>query len=343
MTGRPLSGTPALGALIDHVVILVKENHTFDNYFGTFKGADGITLAHARNPPPGDPDHRHQAWETRASDTAHRVQYREKDIATYFALARQYTLCDRYFSEVTGPSTPNHLMLICADAPIINNPHHHYRPMPGDAYDLKSLPGALEQAGITWANYGGYAFHYIKELAGHHNNFTSDLFSQHAALGKLPAVAWLYADGRPSLSEHPPQNVTEGALWTAGQLQAIVGGGHWDRTVVIITWDDWGGWFDHVMPPNVERWNSQMAQRPDDAFPEYNGQQFRYGSRVPCLVVSPYAKRAHVSRTLRSHISVVKFCQTLFGLPPLHPRLATADDLTDCFDPTQHPLPPPAL
>src|SRR5258706_12673083 len=162
-----MSIKPDLGSLIDHVVISVKENHTFDNYFGTFPGADGAKLAAAQNPPPDDPNHRHEAWEARASDSAHKLQYSEHEIPPYFALARQYTLCDRYFSEVAGPSTPNHLMLIAADAPVINNPHNHYRAGPKDAYDLRSLPGSLERAGITWANFGGYAFHYIKELAGH--------------------------------------------------------------------------------------------------------------------------------------------------------------------------------
>jgi len=159
--------------------------------------------------------------------------------------------------------------------------------------------------------------------------------------GKLAAVSWVIPTNQSS--DHPSGTDGTGPSWVASVVSAIGTSQYWKDTAIIITWDDWGGWFDHVIPPNVERWNSRMAQRPDDAFPEYNGQQFRYGSRVPCLVVSPYAKRAHVSRTLRSHISVVKFCQTLFGLPPLHPRLATADDLTDCFDPTQHPLPPPAL
>jgi phospholipase C len=174
---------------IDHVVIIVKENHTFDNYFGTFPGANGSRLNPAQNPPPDDPNHRHEAWERRADDVAHKVQYSENDIPAYFSLARQYTLCDNYFSEVAGPSTPNHLMLICADAPVINNPHNQYRPSPKASYDLRSLPLALEHAGSTWANYGGYAFHYIKELAGSRSNHSSDLFVPHAAAGQLPAVA----------------------------------------------------------------------------------------------------------------------------------------------------------
>jgi phospholipase C len=109
----------ATGTGIEHVVIIVKENHTLDNYFGTFPGATSVKLAHAANPPAADPPHDHASWMKRTSDTTHHVQYLEADIPSYFSYAREFTLCDNYFSEVAGPSTPNHLMLICADAPII--------------------------------------------------------------------------------------------------------------------------------------------------------------------------------------------------------------------------------
>src|SRR5262249_11870875 len=75
---------------IEHVVIIVKENHTFDNYFGTFPGANGVEIGEAENPPPDDPNHRHEAWMTRANDLAHRVQYIADDIPGYFDLARRY-------------------------------------------------------------------------------------------------------------------------------------------------------------------------------------------------------------------------------------------------------------
>ena len=127
---------------------------------------------------------------TRAADKAHRLQYRKADIPGYFNLARRFTVCDRYFSEVAGPSTPNHLMLICADAPIINNRHHHYRPQPAERYQLPSLPIVLENKNLTWGNYGGYAFRYIAGLVGHHRNHPSELFAQHARQGNLPAVSW---------------------------------------------------------------------------------------------------------------------------------------------------------
>ncbi len=328
---------------IEHVVIIVKENHTFDNYFGTFPGANGLKLGRAPNPPNNDPDHKHQTWMKRDADEVHKIQYTQKDIPAYFEYARQFTLCDNYFSEVAGPSTPNHLMLICADAPIINNPHNHYRPQPSDNYNLPSLPINLEKAGFSWGNYGGYAFHYIAELAGHPGNHNTNLFVHHAAGGKLPTVSWVYAEGKPSLSEHPKQNITDGMQWTVEQVNAIIAGGLWDKTAIFITWDDWGGWFDHVVPPVVEKWDSSQAQRDADAYPEFNGQPFRYGSRVPCLVLSPFAKKGYVSSVLHSHISLVKFCETQFSLPALNARDAAADDMSDCFDFKQQPLPSPNL
>jgi phospholipase C len=106
---------------IDRVVIIVKENHTFDNYFGTFPGANGMVMPRSPNPPPRDPDHRHSAWLTRQT-TSVRQQFVESDVPAYFAYARKFTLCDQYFTEVAGPSTPNHLMLIAADSPFIDNP-----------------------------------------------------------------------------------------------------------------------------------------------------------------------------------------------------------------------------
>jgi phospholipase C len=326
---------------IDHVVIIVKENHTFDNYFGTVSGANGATLALAQNPPPDDPNHRHEAWMARAGDTIHEVQYGKDDIPGYFDLVARFTLCDNYFSEVAGPSTPNHLMVICADAPIINNPHNHYRPNAASRYQLPSLPAALDKAGLSWGNYGGYAFGYIDGLNTHGHNHGRDRFAADARAGKLPTVSWVYGDGKPDLSEHPKQNITDGMKWTLEQIRAIVDGGLWDSTAIFITWDDWGGWYDHVDPPVVETWDHSYAQRPEDEFTQFDGQPFRYGSRVPCLVVGPYAKPGYISSQLNSHVSLVKFCTTTFGLDSLTDRDAASNGMSDCIDLTQTPNPSP--
>jgi phospholipase C len=314
---------------IQHVVILFKENHGFDNYFGTFPGAEGIAMAHSPNPPKSDPDHSHAAWLTRRT-SALKQQFSEQDIPAYFAYARQFTICDHYFTDVAGPSTPNHLMVIAADSPVIDNIPRRNSPL----YDLTSLPAALEKAGLTWANYGGYAFDYIKALQGR-NKFSSDQFKRDAAAGKLPTVSWVYAGH--DASEHPPDppdkgnplvgNVTHGMQWTVDQVNAVLAGGLWPEAVIFITWDDWGGWFDHVDPPEVEKWR--------------DGTQFRYGSRVGCLVLSPYAKAGHICKQTHSHVSLLKFCVTTFRLASWNARLEASDDMNDCFNFQQTPQTPP--
>jgi phospholipase C len=319
---------------IEHVVLIIKENHGFDNYFGTFPGANGAKLSHSPNPPPADPDHRHGAWLTRKT-TAAKAQFLEADIPAYFSYARQFTLCDNYFTDVAGPSTPNHLMLIAGDSPVIDNPPRYRLPVGAPPFNLPSLPANLTAAKLTWGNYGGYAFDFIQALQGK-NTFPSAQFATDAAAGKLPTVSWVYAPH--DASEHPPDpsdkgnplvgNVTHGMQWTVTQINAIVQGGLWPKTAIFLTWDDWGGWLDHVDPPEVEKWPKDQTQ-------------FRYGSRVPCLVLSPYAKAGHISKTLTSHVSLLKFCTATFGVAPVNARVTAADGMNDCFDFAQKPLGPP--
>jgi len=170
--------------------------------------------------------------------TAVRQQFVEPDIPAYFAYAKQFTLCDRYFTDVAGPSTPNHLMLIAADSPFIDNPK------PDDQTKISSsLPASLEANGISWSNYGGYAFQYLSGINSK-GNLTSDQFKVDASAGKLPSVSWVFAPSQ--FDEHPPDtgkgqmgNVTVGSQWTVDQINAIVKGGLWSNTAIFITWDDW--------------------------------------------------------------------------------------------------------
>src|SRR5260370_28997623 len=145
---------------IDHVVIIVKETHTFDNYFGTFPGVNGATLPAAQAPPAGgDPPHNHAAWLERATHAV-KEQYGEKDIPDYFSFARQFTLCDNYFTEVASQSEPNHLMLIAAASPVIDNASKSRKYQPQEPFKIQTLPKALERAHLTWATYGDPSFSY---------------------------------------------------------------------------------------------------------------------------------------------------------------------------------------
>jgi len=314
-------GAPIAKGSFENVVIILKENHTLDCYFGTFPGVNGVSnLAQASDPPKGTFSNNHAAWLKRAT-LAVRKQYHQADIASYWRYAQQFALCDNFFTDVASDSAPNHLMLIAADSPVINNRSSGSTP----SFDLPSLPANLQAAGLTWRNYGGFAFPYITQLKNNPWNVTSQQFAQDAAAGNLPSVSWVYA---PHLqSEHPNDNVAFGMQWTVDQVNAIVQGGLWSKTAIFISWDDWGGWYDHVTPPNIEQWT--------------DGTQFRYGSRVPCLVLSPYARAGYISKVLHSFVSIVKFCEENFGVAPINSRDGSADNMADCFDFTQTPLGPP--
>jgi phospholipase C len=334
---------------IEHVVVIVKENHTFDNYFGAFPGAAGVALPPAPDPMVADPPHDHAAWlATQSKNGGLRQQYGANDIPAYWAYAQTYALCDNYFTDVASQSEPNHLHLIAADSPVIDNasPNRRYQPSP--PYALANLPATLEAAGQQWRSYAApnaSYFDHIAALAGHRWNVAWTQFDQDATAGTLPDVAWLYAPGE--FSEHPGDRqhtgrpiVRPGMQWTADRVQAVAGGPRWPQTAIFITWDDWGGWYDHVQPVLAARWAKGGPAG-------YANSQFRYGPRVPCLVVSPFARRA-VVHAFYSHSSIVKFCLRLFGLAPWGaPSLRPGDasgDMWECFDFAAAPrlAPPPA-
>jgi phospholipase C len=316
------------------VVIIVKENHTFDNYFGAFPGVRGQALPPAGDPIP-DPLHDHAAWlRAQSQGGGERVGYGKADIPAYWAFAQQYALCDNYFTDVASQSEPNHLFLIAADSPIIDNSsaHRSYQPMP--PYRIPSLPAALEKAGRTWRNYADARASYftnIADLATSPWNVPAATFDVDTHAGNLPDVSWLYApDG---LSEHPGDGqgqpvVRPGMAWTADRVAHVAASPLWAHTAIFVTWDDWGGWFDHVAPPENRTWSG-------GGHAGYKGSQFRYGNRVPCLVISPYAIKG-VTSEFFSHVSIVKFCLRLFpDVQPWNvPALAASDpsgDMWSCF------------
>jgi len=124
-------------------------------------------------------------------------------------------------------------------------------------------------------------------------------------------------------SEHPPNSICAGENQTTQFVNAIMQGPVWNSTVVFITYDDFGGFYDHVVPPQVDR----------------DGM----GPRVPLLIISPFAKPRYISHTLYEHSSMLKFVETLYHLPSLTARDAAASDMLDSFDFNQPPQPPLVL
>jgi len=133
--------------------------------------------------------------------------------------------------------------------------------------------------------------------------------------GQLAAVSWVIPTGQ--ASDHPKSNDGSGPSWVAAIVNAIGKSPYWANTAIFITWDDWGGWYDHVPPPTVN--------------------SYEYGFRVPLIVVSPYAKRGYVSHVTHDFGSILRFVEEIFSLPSLGFADARADDLSDCFDFAQAP------
>lgn len=366
---------------IQHVVFIVKENRTFDNYFGTFPGANGATsgmistgrvipLGHAPDKTPRDISHAYDAAVTaidggrmdkfdliaggnQNGDYLAYTQYVEADMPNYFSYARNFVLADNMFSSLTGPSFPNHLYTVGAQSGgAINNPRNSQGRWGCDApsnsdvevmddagnrsftvpcFDFQTLADSLQNAGLSWKYYApnpgdsGYIWSALNAIR--HIRLTSlwntnvahwSQFAIDAANGQLPAVSWLVVGG--GMSEHPPSSVCAGENWTVQQLNAIMQGPLWNSTAIFLTWDDFGGFYDHVPPPKVDN--------------------FGFGPRVPLLIISPYAKAGYISHTLYEFSSVLKFIETRYGLHQLTTRDAEANDLFDSFNFQQNPLQP---
>jgi phospholipase C len=367
---------------IEHIVLIVKENRTFDNYFGTFPGAFGtrfgrtstgrlVRLSRAQDLTP-DIDHTYEsavlAIHNGAMDRFDLIpgaavdgqylsycQFTEEDIPNYFAYARNFVLADGFFSSLAGPSFPNHLYTVGAQsAGAISNPHGvpswgcdsppEARTDVMDAegnitpeypcFDFETLADSLQARGISWKYYApqrgedGYIWSIFNAIS--HIRLSPlweehvrpiHEFAQDALHGELPAVSWLVAK-RPE-SEHPPDSVCRGENWTVEQINAVMQGPSWESTVIFLTWDDFGGFYDHVGPPVVDN--------------------VGFGPRVPLLVISPWARPGYICRATMEFSSILTFIEKRFELDPLTPRDKHANDMLDCFDFDQSPLPPLAL
>jgi len=364
---------------IRHIVFVVKENRTFDNYFGTFPGADGATtgrlstgrvipLGHAPDVTPHDIDHSYQAAVEAidggamdkfdliagGKDLLGYTQYTENDLPNYFAYARNFVLADAFFSSLKGPSFPNHLYTVGAQSGrAINNPSNSQgrwgcdspvnsrvqtlddddKPDGGvyPCFDFDTLADRLEEKGLSWKYYApgegqsGYIWSALDAIR--HIRLTSlweqhvvptEQFVQDARNGDLPAVSWLVTSA--GQSEHPPASVCVGENWTVEQLNALMEGPEWGSTVVFLTWDDFGGFYDHVPPPVADN--------------------FGFGPRVPLLIISPWARRGYITHTTLEFSSVLKFIEERFELDPLTERDEDANDLFDSFDFDHHPARP---
>lgn len=201
--------------------------------------------------------------------------------------------------------------------------------------DIASVPQQLQEAGVSWKYYRGDnewvdPLRQIKPIrdsaSAWKNRVTDAQFIKDVEGGRLPEVSWL----TPSFvdSDHPPMSICQGENWTVRNINAVMKSKYWKDTAIILVWDDYGGFYDHVTPPHVDL--------------------FGYGLRVPGMVISPWVKPHVDSRTL-DFTSVLRFIQRMHDIPPLDTtagmtnRNAAASDMVDLFDFTGKPHGPLVL
>jgi len=367
-TVSPIAGSP-----IQHIVVIMQENRSFDNLFNGFPGADTaqtgmngsqavaltpIALADSR-----DLDHSHlrwaQDWDNGKMDgfaqsgmspaTLAYSYVPESDVEEYWTLAKQYVIGDRMFQSNTGPSFVAHQYMIAGQsANVAENPTGSVWGCDADpgttaavlgadgtetagvypCFDYLTAADLLDEKGVTWRYYAPDSADNFYILSAYqairHIRFGQDwqdnvISPQNRVLtdiakGELAQVTWIVPDW--AHSDHPGSG-NEGPSWVASIINAIGNSQYWNSTAIFISWDDWGGWYDHVSPPKVD------AMGP--------------GFRVPLLIVSPYAKHGYVTHVNHEASGFIAFIEHNFDLGTLGARDAGTDAFGDCFDYSQKP------
>jgi phospholipase C len=348
---------------IKHVVVIMQENRSFDSYFGTYPGADGIPNGvcvpdpatggcvrpyHDTNDVDSGGPHGEtnatadidggkmdgfigQAERGKPGRTVDVMGYHDaREIPNYWAYARNFVLQDHMFEPNASWSLPAHLFMVSewsAKCSVKHDPmsctsalQSPDRPGPNADYAWTDLTYLLHKRHVSW---GYFVFPGTQPdceddamtcKAVPQNAKTPGIwnplpyfdtvvqdgqlgniqpihdFYADARAGKLPAVSWVDPTG--AVSEHPPARVSVGEDYVTGLIDTIMKGPDWKSTAIFLAWDDWGGFYDHVVPPTVDQ----------------NG----YGLRVPGIVISPYAKKGYVDHQTLSFDAYVKFIEDDF-------------------------------
>lgn len=253
----------------------------------------------------------------------------EKDLPFTWDLARTFPIADRWFSSLLGQTDPNRRYLMAGTSlGQVADQLNTDLPPNGTIFDI------LNRYGISWKDYYSNAsslgvwLPLLSKPAITANIHTIDRYYADAAAGTLPQFSFVEPNYVTS-SEENPQDIQYGDKFLASIVNAMMAGPQWKKSMLIWTYDEWGGWYDHVKPP--------AAIPPDDVLPVLSPNQVpgrfdQYGFRVPAGVVSPLAKRDFVSHTVYDHTSVLKTLERKWNLPALTRRDANANDLFDMVD-----------
>jgi phospholipase C len=332
---------------IEHIVVVMMENRSFDHLLGWLPGANGqqAGLAYLDNAGEAhptyrlttfvgcshpDPDHSYaggrsehddgkmDGWlRTTTNDVFSIGYYEEADLPFFSALARNYTTLDNYFSSILAPTFPNRVFQHAAQTDRLSN-----------TIDLSTLPtiwDTLAAAGVShkyyYSNVPFLAIWGLKYLgiSAMYTDFLAD-----AAAGNLPSVSFLdprftLLDDGGGNDDHPHADLRAGEAFLGQVYKAITTGPGWKNTVMIINRDEWGGFFDTVIPPRVIAAN--------DVDTDIVSGNALLGCRVPVVVVSPFSAgnpaTPRINSALYDHTSVLKMIEWRYNLPPLTPRDAS--------------------
>ncbi|MEP6983979.1 MAG: alkaline phosphatase family protein [Chloroflexota bacterium] len=364
-------GAPPAKTLIKHFVFLMQENHSFDNYFGTYPGANGIpadvcmpldpfnTVSkdcikpfHASDSDvlPDDPDHSTQTFLTQynkgkmdgfvyALDQRNQdgrlamTYYDDRDLPYYWNIADRYVLFDNFFSSAGDSSAINHFYWVAGT---------HNNPPEGQKLQeyLAATPtifDRLTEAGISWKFYvqnyePALTYRTQDQYPGNRQSqviwvplLTIDRFIDDPTLnshivnldeyytdltkGTLPSVAFMVPSGP---SEHPPSSLLSGQRFVRVLLQSLMQSDYWNNSAFMLSYDDWGGWYDHVPPPQIDAYG--------------------LGPRVPALLISPYAKKGVIDHTQLEFTSALTFIEENWGVKSLGARDIGTNNFMSAFD-----------
>lgn len=317
------------------------ENRSFDHFLGWLPNADGKQAGLSYVDQTGatqhthhlagdftgcghiQPDHSYQGGRIQYnagkmdgflradSDTFSIGYYQEEDLTFFGALARQYTTLDRYFCSFMGPTAPNRIFLHSAQTDRTSGTP--------DLCELETIWDRLSDAGVSARCYSP-----ILELWGSEYAdiiFDYEDYLKDAAAGQLPAVSFVdpYSPMLGAADDHPFSDIRNGDAFLSQMYHALANGPCWRSSVLIITFDEWGGFFDHVPPPRVAAPNAVDTDLIDG--------RALLGFRVPTLIVSPFSMGSplfpRVNSTVFDHTSVLKLIEWRWNLKPLTARDAS--------------------
>lgn len=366
---------------IKHIIIVVRENHSFDNLFGRFPRAigtryfrrDGKRSRMARTGvrvrdighdakaaligvDGGKMDHFYRLYHAiqNGIDIAD-SQYAGFQVPTYWAYAKRFALADRFFSTILGTSFPNHLVTIegvgqgTTDNPVITGKDvlswgcdatkrtYVVQTVAGKSrrtypcFNGTTIADEANAAGVSWSYYaptkGNFGYIWSTFDSIRHIRFSRQWgtnvrpyrqFLTDVKRNRLPALTWLTTDLK--YSDHPPANICFSQNWLAAYLNPVMDSSYWRSTAIIVTWDDFGGFFDHVRPPVVA--GSMM------------------GPRVPTIVISPYARPGLIDSRQYDFRSILRFVESTFNLPRLDAYDRNVNSIGGMLNFQQPPGPP---